>query len=405
MSYIEENSNKNNKQSIQILRGSNDTIANSEDKLLDGQLLYNKDKNYITVGNNNKPFNAQPICVRELSGVKEDDSSISKISSSSPYDPNFFIKTMKEKNGDKHLLKIWDSYDVNICAGNKKENPSASLNMVETGEGSIVAQISASALNSDIILQKDKINISSTGKNSKIRLEGNNIELISPTIEYRGSSNSVTNIKFDFTNIPTITLTNANLLHPSFTSISSTEIESGIIKGQLGTEDLSTRHPIYCTSISSTEIESGTIKGQLGTEDPSTRHSIYCTSINCSSITSTGVVTVNNNIKCGDKITLNSTTGEITAQSFNARSDARLKTNIKPLTYHDSILDIPVREYDWKESGKHAIGFIAQELKEVYPELVDENEEGILSIKETKLVYLLIEEVKKLKEEIQELKK
>lgn len=49
MSYI-ENSNKNNKQSIQILRGSNDTIANSTDKLLDGQLLYNKDKNYLTVG-------------------------------------------------------------------------------------------------------------------------------------------------------------------------------------------------------------------------------------------------------------------------------------------------------------------------------------------------------------------
>ena len=402
MSYI-ENSNKNNKQSIQILRGSNDTIAESKDKLLDGQLLYNKDKNYITVGNNNKSFNAQPICVRELSGVKEDDDSISKISSSSPYDPNFFIKTMKEESGDKHLLKIWDSYDVNICAGDK-ENPLAKLNMVETGEGYIAAQISASALNSNITLQKDKINISSTGDNSKIKLEGNNIELISPAIEYRGSSNFVTNIKFDFTNIPTITLTNNNLLNPSSTSISSVEIESGTIKGQLGTEDLSTRHPIYCTSISSTEIESGTIKGQLGTEDPPTRHSIYCTSINCSSITSTGVVTVNNNIKCGDKITLNSTTGEITAQSFNAQSDARLKTNIKPLTYHDSILDIPVREYDWKESGKHAIGFIAQELKEVYPELIDENEEGILSIKETKLVYLLMEEVKKLKKEIQELK-
>ena len=98
-------------------------------------------------------------------------------------------------------------------------------------------------------------------------------------------------------------------------------------------------------------------------------------------------------------------TGEITADSFNAKSDARLKTNIESFDYHNSILDVPVREYDWKKSGEHAIGFVAQELQEVYPELVGEGEDGMLYIKETKLVYLLMEEVKKLKEEVEELKK
>ncbi len=98
-------------------------------------------------------------------------------------------------------------------------------------------------------------------------------------------------------------------------------------------------------------------------------------------------------------------TGEITAASFNAQSDARLKTNIKPFDYHNSILDVPVREYDWIKSGEHAIGFVAQELQEVYPELISEGEDGILRIKETKLVYLLIEEVKKLKKEVEDLKK
>lgn len=97
--------------------------------------------------------------------------------------------------------------------------------------------------------------------------------------------------------------------------------------------------------------------------------------------------------------------GQIEGLSFNATSDERLKTNIQTLNYHDSILDVPVREYDWKATGKHAIGFVAQELQKVYPELVDEGENGILSIKETKLVYLLMEEVKKLKEEIENLKK
>lgn len=129
---------------------------------------------------------------------------------------------------------------------------------------------------------------------------------------------------------------------------------------------------------------------------------VYANSITCADINSSG----NNGISAV-KVSAGTITssGEITAQSFNALSDARLKTNIKPLTYHNSILDIPVREYDWKKTGEHAIGFVAQELQEVYPELVDENEDGVLSIKETKLVYLLMEEVKKLKKEVEDLKK
>lgn len=143
--------------------------------------------------------------------------------------------------------------------------------------------------------------------------------------------------------------------------------------GSIGTTDH--RRGVVCSEIDC----SGIIVGQIGNSDEANRNAIYCTSIN--------------------------STGEITAQSFNALSDARLKTNIKPLTYHNSILDIPVREYDWKKTGEHAIGFVAQELQEVYPELVDENEDGVLSIKETKLVYLLMEEVKKLKKEVEDLKK
>ena len=147
--------------------------------------------------------------------------------------------------------------------------------------------------------------------------------------------------------------------------------------------------------------------GQIGL-DTSPVNQVYANDIRCTDIYSSGDSGVVAKRVAAGTITSNGTItsdSEITAQSFNAKSDARLKTNIKSFEYHDSILDVPVREYDWKESGKHAIGFIAQELKEVYPELVDENEEGILSIKETKLVYLLMEEVKKLKKEVEDLKK
>jgi len=98
------------------------------------------------------------------------------------------------------------------------------------------------------------------------------------------------------------------------------------------------------------------------------------------------------------------TANTVTATNFYATSDRRLKENIVDYKYHDSILDLTVREFDYKESGIHAIGFIAQELQEKFPELVKEDEKGYLSISESKLVYLLIEEVKMLKEEIKKLK-
>lgn len=159
--------------------------------------------------------------------------------------------------------------------------------------------------------------------------------------------------------------------------------------GSIGTVDH--RRGVVCSGIDC----SGTIVGQIGSSDGANRNAIYCTTIDSSDIMSSS-------IHANGAITSN---GEITAPSFNAQSDARLKTNIKPFEYHGSILDVPVREYDWKKSGEHAIGFVAQELQEAYPELVSEGEDGMLRIKETKLVYLLIEEVKKLKKEVEDLKK
>lgn len=98
------------------------------------------------------------------------------------------------------------------------------------------------------------------------------------------------------------------------------------------------------------------------------------------------------------------TSGTITANLFNATSDIRLKENIKEYTPGESILDLPVKEFDYKDTKQHEIGCIAQELQELFPELVSEGEDGYLSVKETKLVYLLLLEMKKMKKEIEYLK-
>lgn len=97
-------------------------------------------------------------------------------------------------------------------------------------------------------------------------------------------------------------------------------------------------------------------------------------------------------------------TGQITATSFYATSDKRLKENIKEFIPQKSILDLPVVEFNFKKSGEHTIGCLAQDLQEICPQIVNENDNGYLSINESKIIYLLLDEVKKLRKEVNFLK-
>ena len=96
----------------------------------------------------------------------------------------------------------------------------------------------------------------------------------------------------------------------------------------------------------------------------------------------------------------------ITATQFNATSDIRKKTAIQDYICKKSILDLSIKEFEFIGDETHTkhIGCIAQDLQEICPEIVHEDKEGYLSIEETKLVYLLLQEVKELKKELKVLK-
>ena len=98
------------------------------------------------------------------------------------------------------------------------------------------------------------------------------------------------------------------------------------------------------------------------------------------------------NIKVG---TLTAT-GEVTAYS-----DVRLKTSIQPLENRGYIKPVT-----YKKDGKDSIGFIAQEVREVYPELVieDNTEDKYLSVNYAQYVAVLQAQIIDLKREIDELK-
>ena len=118
-----------------------------------------------------------------------------------------------------------------------------------------------------------------------------------------------------------------------------------------------------------------------------------------------GSISINTfNTYDANDITLSGRTGTVTAVAFNATSDARLKENFKTFKPEKSILDLPVYKFDFINGAKNQIGCKAQDLQLICPELVEENEKGYLTVKESKIVYLLLEKMKEMQKEINELK-
>ena len=97
--------------------------------------------------------------------------------------------------------------------------------------------------------------------------------------------------------------------------------------------------------------------------------------------------------------------------AYGSPSDKKYKENIKPI---ESALDKAMKlqgvTFDWKDNDsildiKEDIGFIAQDVQEVLPELVRENKKGNLSLRYQGITPILLEAIKELKAEIEELKK
>lgn len=125
--------------------------------------------------------------------------------------------------------------------------------------------------------------------------------------------------------------------------------------------------------------------------------------IRASVFRASSAITSGGNIKAAQNITAEN--GVITAQSFNAKSDKRLKENIEKYSPKQSVLDLPVYSYNFiKDTNKtQHIGCLAQDLQKICPEIVHEGDNGFLSIEENKIIYLLLDEVKKLKKRVDEL--
>jgi hypothetical protein len=99
--------------------------------------------------------------------------------------------------------------------------------------------------------------------------------------------------------------------------------------------------------------------------------------------------------------------------AYGSPSDISLKTNIKPLEGAlEKIMKLQGVSFTWKENTsennligiKDDLGFIAQQVQDVLPDLVRKNDNGLLSLRDKGIIPVLVEAIKELKAEIDILK-
>jgi len=94
---------------------------------------------------------------------------------------------------------------------------------------------------------------------------------------------------------------------------------------------------------------------------------------------------------------------DLNATNVNSTSDQREKTNITTIENAlEKALQLRGVEFDWKQSGHHSIGVIAQEVESVIPYVVSDNG-STKSVSYGNLVGLLVEAIKELNEKIERL--
>ena len=131
------------------------------------------------------------------------------------------------------------------------------------------------------------------------------------------------------------------------------------------------------------------------------------------SLSVTEFVDITGSLAVGN-ISPNATDGRIDASNdivAYSSSDKRWKTNINPIEAPlEKLQKLSGVEFDWIEdtlvhgNSGNDVGVIAQEVEEVLPEVVKTDDEGMKSVDYGKMVGVLIEAIKDLKAELDELK-
>jgi hypothetical protein len=93
--------------------------------------------------------------------------------------------------------------------------------------------------------------------------------------------------------------------------------------------------------------------------------------------------------------------GNIYATTLIQTSDKELKTAIEPfLTSIDEVLKLEPQRFQWASSGSSDIGFIAQDVQSVWPDLIETHQNGSPGIVYSRFIPLLLECIRELNQRI-----
>ncbi len=138
-------------------------------------------------------------------------------------------------------------------------------------------------------------------------------------------------------------------------------------------------------------------------------------SSNCSAVVFGGKNPSNTLLTCTEEYTrplaaattfdYSSTTGETTVSCLIETSAERYKDNIQPMgSQLNKVMQLQPVEFDWKLNKKHDIGFVADSVKNVYPNLVSEKDGQVEGMNYSKLVSALVKSIQEQQTQINELK-
>jgi hypothetical protein len=132
-------------------------------------------------------------------------------------------------------------------------------------------------------------------------------------------------------------------------------------------------------------------------------------SVNCTGTNNfTGVTFINGQVFLNGTVKLNGKDleAELALGKALPSSDERLKKNIHTITNPiEKVSALRGVSFEYKETGQKQIGFIAQEIEKIIPEVVGENPDGYKGVQYQNVVGLLVEAIKEQQNQIDELRR
>jgi len=136
------------------------------------------------------------------------------------------------------------------------------------------------------------------------------------------------------------------------------------------------------------------------TDDNATNSTLYPLFANATGVTATTIFTDSSDL------TFNPSTGTLSAVIFTSLSDQNMKDNIQTVPNAlETVNQLNGVSFNWKFNGNKSYGVIAQEIEQVIPDIVQTSENGNKTVDYQALSAFLIEAIKELSNEIEQLKK